>query len=955
MDSSGDWLVLCHRLLSHITRLPGVLVARLELLLSPLLAVQYRNVFNKWGRLDHLDTSIRYSRLALSDTPNHHPRLPHYQQRLASSLRKRFDMTGRGWDLYTAYLLQKSALATISPDNGYVEWHQNNLAITSQRLYSRLRKLEYVKAPLEIQLRVFSTLPGNHPSRAQWMSGIGDAYRMLYDVTGRLEDLKSSIHWATDALENTPITHNLYAERQGALANVLGVLAGMGTDTVDIVDRAIELHIASLERALTGTIDHTIQVMNLAQSYGTRYQRTQNPEDLEVALRYSVQGVREMPKDNPVYRSLCSRFNHIAARHFLLKYRKDRNDADLEESLRYAQDAERMLDSNNGSPHPAALKDDLAMIYSSFYYRFGAAPDLELAVSYSEAALALLPEGHHDIPRQQLHLSSLYQSRYVRYRDVQDLENALRWAHLARETMPRNNPNHLVCYSTLAHLYDRKVKLSRDIKDMDQALAFMQQAVEQAPQNDPDFPEFYESMASLYSTYYEYFGGSEAKNNIIKWMKMAVEAGERLGYIKISDLQISLASELLQKYLRLRDETDLQAALQYALISVRSTPDDHSAGLHRYTTLARIYEQQHALDHKEELRQLTMNTFRRASAFSGQTPIAQWGLAQRWTRFVDSVQSPESLEAYSYAFSILPAILWVGTNITTRHEALVDHKVTQLAANAVTSCVLNGHYEAAVEFLEQSLSITFNQLLDLQAYLSLLEPDHPSLAENLRKVSSELGELVVTAEETGHSLKAGFASDASNRTRKLAMERDDLLKKIRALPGFEHFLLPMPFSKLREASACGPVVMISCTRWQTDALIMINPNASVLYFRLHGVDANDLRFQQQRLQKALNNLGIHTRHVDRAGRVSHRHPSPEHTMLNEVLEWLWTFVVSPIYTTLQEVCCLLADPLCGLTRLNYRTASLVEDYGGARQALLPTYPCMPLVLRTHSYHHMPPL
>lgn len=142
-----------------------------------------------------------------------------------------------------------------------------------------------------------------------------------------------------------------------------------------------------------------------------------------------------------------------------------------------------------------------------------------------------------------------------------------------------------------------------------------------------------------------------------------------------------------------------------------------------------------------------------------------------------------------------------------------------------------------------------------------------------------------------------------DRARKAALERDNLLKQIRSLPEFEHFLLPLPFSKLRLAAAQGPVVMINSTKRYCDALIMTSSDASVIHLWLSKVDANALHVQHQRLRKALEELGIHTRDihdVDRAGRVA-RQRAPGQTMLDEVLEWLWTMVVSPVHDVLKNV------------------------------------------------------
>jgi septal ring factor EnvC (AmiA/AmiB activator) len=228
-----------------------------------------------------------------------------------------------------------------------------------------------------------------------------------------------------------------------------------------------------------------------------------------------------------------------------------------------------------------------------------------------------------------------------------------------------------------------------------------------------------------------------------------------------------------------------------------------------------------------------------------------------------------------------------------------------MASNAIVSCARYQNYAAAVEFLEQSLSVTFNQLLDLQTDLSLLETHHPDFAHNLRRISEELREIATSASEGDDEKVDKAASQSSDRMRKLALERDNLLKQVRALPDFEHFLLPLPFSKLREAAAHGPIVMITCTDMHCDVLIILKYRSSPLRLRLRRLDSKILQTQHRRLKKALEDLGIHTRDLregDRAGRVARQRKGPEQTMLDEVLQWLYQMVVLPIYGLLREVC-----------------------------------------------------
>jgi CHAT domain-containing protein len=60
------------------------------------------------------------------------------------------------------------------------------------------------------------------------------------------------------------------------------------------------------------------------------------------------------------------------------------------------------------------------------------------------------------------------------------------------------------------------------------------------------------------------------------------------------------------------------------------------------------------------------------------------------------------------------------------------------------------------------------------------------------------------------------------RQRKLLDEREKLVSRIRALPGFDTFLEPPSFDNLRSAALHGPVIIINHCRWRCDILIILH-------------------------------------------------------------------------------------------------------------------------------------
>src|SRR6266571_3367392 len=58
--------------------------------------------------------------------------------------------------------------------------------------------------------------------------------------------------------------------------------------------------------------------------------------------------------------------------------------------------------------------------------------------------------------------------------------------------------------------------------------------------------------------------------------------------------------------------------------------------------------------------------------------------------------------------------------------------------------------------------------------------------------------------------------------RMLLKERDNLISRIQALPGFDSFLTSPSFDTLRSAASSGPVIIINHSEWRSDILILLH-------------------------------------------------------------------------------------------------------------------------------------
>ncbi|KIM76596.1 hypothetical protein PILCRDRAFT_12648 [Piloderma croceum F 1598] len=106
-----------------------------------------------------------------------------------------------------------------------------------------------------------------------------------------------------------------------------------------------------------------------------------------------------------------------------------------------------------------------------------------------------------------------------------------------------------------------------------------------------------------------------------------------------------------------------------------------------------------------------------------------------------------ALDGYRMALDLLPKVAWLGLNISSRQDQLRQSKSENLGCLAANCAIQLGHLEEAVELLDLSRSIFWQQASSLRSDLEKLREDAPQLAEELERLS--------------HLLDAGTFSDTA--------------------------------------------------------------------------------------------------------------------------------------------------------------------------------------------------
>lgn len=246
-------------------------------------------------------------------------------------------------------------------------------------------------------------------------------------------------------------------------------------------------------------------------------------------------------------------------------------------------------------------------------------------------------------------------------------------------------------------------------------------------------------------------------------------------------------------------------------------------------------------------------------------------LATRERRFDDA------LAAYTLAVELLPLNAWGGLERADQQRYVADF--TGLAGDAAAAALSAGQPETAVELLEQGRAVLWARVLQTRG-AGALDGLPPDLAAELARVWAAM--RTQPAGQPDGGLPAEIATAQERMVH--AHREQELLARVRALPGHENFLRRKSFTELRVAASDGPVVMVNLTAHRCDALVVQPTGVQVVEL---DVSLDDAVTRAQVL--------LSLRPGDSLASFVDAQAS-----LVDVLAWLWDAVVEPVLAVVPE-------------------------------------------------------
>ncbi|KAJ7449100.1 TPR-like protein [Mycena galericulata] len=835
--------------------------------------------FQRLGDLDDLNQSVLRWEAAVALTPDGHPHKALWLDNLGSSLFTRFNRLGDLDDLNQSVLRFEAAVALFPDSDPDKPSCLNSLGDSLLSRFGQLADLDDLnQSVLRFEAAVALT-PDGHPDKPSQLNDLGSSLFTRFQRLGDLDDLNQSVLRWEAAIALTPDGH---PDKPSWLNNLGNPLLKRFEKHGDLDD--LNQSVLRFEAAVALSPDGQL-LNNLGRSLFRRFERLGDLDDLNQSILRLEAAVSLTPEGHPNKPSWLINLGQSLFRRF---ERLDDLD-DLNQSVLRCEAAVAL--TPDGHPYKPSRLNNLGNSLITRFQQRGDLNDLNQSALRFEAAVALTPDGDPNKPSLLNNLGSFLVRRFEQFGDLDDLNQSVLRCEAAVALTPDGHPDKPSWLNNLgSSLFTRFQRLG-DLDDLNQSVLRCEAAVALTPDGHVDMPSRLNNLGNSLVTRSKRHGDLDDLNQSALRFEAAVALTPD-GHSYKPLLLLNLGSSLIRRFERLGDLDDLNQSVLRLKAAVALIPDGHpgkpSGLVNLGNSLLTRFEQLHD---PEDSKQLLIHYTSAACSETGPAS-ARFEAARRWAKNAHIHQPSSVLHAYSTAIKLLPELAWLGLSITDRHHQL--SQAGQVVRDAAAAAIAMQDYQKAVEWLEQGRSVIWGQLLNLRTPVDELRENYSGLADQLVSLSKLLETAGTRSNAVADGIKPQSLESSAEQSHDLAVKRNRVLQQIRALPGFERFLLSKPISELSQAAKMGPVAIVNISEYGCDALILLLDLAEEV---IHVPLSNFTIHEAQAMAESLASI------VGTSGRSDRLLGSREGDMAPDeifsiILSGLWLKIVHPVLDAL---------------------------------------------------------
>ena len=764
-----------------------------------------------------------------------------------------------------------------------------------QKRFEQSGDIDEISNAISARQRRVQLTPDGHADMPSQLYNLGNSFLCRFERAGDPADISNAISNYQRAVELTPEGHTDMPGRLNNLGNShLRRFESTG-DLVDITD-AISAYQKAIRLTPDGHADMLNQLSNLGDSYSLCFESTGDLTYITNAIsthqrvvQLTSNGHADLPKHlNSLGTSLLNRFQRTC------------DVTDITNAISAHQRATQLTPDGH-----AEMPGRLNNLGNSFLCRFertGDLTDIASAISTHQRAVDLTPDGHIYMPSRLNNLGNSFLRRFGRTGDPTDIAKAISAHQRAIQLTPDGHADMPSWLGNLGISFSRRFGRTGDLTDITDAISAHQRAVELTPDGHADMPSQLNNLGTSFVGRFERTGNLTDIADAISAHQRAVELTPD-GHADMPGRLNNLGNSFSRRFEQTADFADIAKAISAHRRAVQLTPDGHADMPGRLNNLGNSFlcRLKRTGDLSDSLE--ASSNYQRSVAQKSGPPSVRLLAARHWAQLSISRNPTDSLRAYGDLVNLLSEIAGMNRTIQQRHSSLVD--ISRLTATAASAAVSQGEVAMALEWLEQGRCLVWSQLNQLRTPVDNLRTANHLLADRFLHVSQALElsgsrqELTPLAIHGTISQKIALEDEARTHIM-LAQEWDQLLDKIRKIPGFSNFLRPRPTSSImKDLPRNGPIILINVHEDRCDALALVRGSNKPLHIPLEHLTHKNASQLKDRLHKYLVSGRYLMRDADRGPREVR--DSEEKSDLNEILQELWLRVVKPILDALSYV------------------------------------------------------
>lgn len=854
--------------------------------------------FKRDGNLVELNEAITSQRNALRLCPTEGSMRSAPSRQLALALEKRFLDSGNVGDLEEATLLHRSSVIHEPPESSSRHIALSNLGNNLLLLYEQNGDLQALKEAIKIHTDVLSKLNPTHADYATALGCRGASLRSRYEEFGDLQDLAEAVELRTQALQfessdlSRAIIHNdignIYWLRYERLGNPFDIHASIShfRDAV----------------ALSRTSPHYMDLFhtNLAVALHSKFELENKRALLDEALGY-LDKIQYAPDS----KATAHAHHHLTLGNIYQSYHQTYGEKEcLVKAIAHLEEA---------SVLPAAYEDeykiynDLGIVLKDRYETRGDMDDLEGAIECHRKAAALISSRKYKLPPTLMSLANTILTRFEHLGREDDLQEALARHRDVLQFISEDDALRYRCLNNVGITLLLRFKHYHERKDLEDSISSYRQALLLLSPLHPDQCMCLDNLGCALQTLFEETKNETYLIEAIDCRRKALDLcapGHVSRYTSLYNL-----GQVLLNFFHLKGEMSiLNESAEHLSKAKEETSDDHPVRTIINAGLAACFlirgEQDSRIDQN-----LAFALFEEATTHRTATSKSRFDVALQWTKAAEKYKHPSVLLAYSSTLSLLQQSLLINPTIESQRDFLI-HLPKSLACDACACAIESGEIEKAVELLELGRVILWNRMRGYRHTMDGLRKSHPTLVSKFENLCASL-ERLATSSETGQNMASPKRSsevkysspfELKMRNQRLLLQQwDEVVTKIRMLPGHDGFLKPIPFDTLQSAGAEGPVIIVNLSERRCDAIILVQGRPPVLV-PLQSISVDAVEAMNVDLQESLV-LSRNQLEIDAAAsKIPLRKLwNMRLNKIQTVLRNLWKHVGYPIHQQLLEI------------------------------------------------------